>query len=252
MAELRSTPLYQKLISQQRMSELDDFAKKTGFDPRKDVQELLAASDGSDTVVLARGAFQVQPPPGFRKSVYKAVTIYSQQDGAFAILDRSTAVAGVERAVRKAIDQKQSGATGAKPLLDRARALPAGGQIWYVANGWGTLPDRLGSAPGNLSNMGRLFQSIQSATATVDLRSGVAASAQGECRTEQDAKNLGDAARGMVGLGRLSVPENQPQMLRVFDGIKVDQQQRTISVNVQIPPDLLDQLIKMTDRRPGR
>jgi len=28
---------------------------------------------------------------------------------------------------------------------------------------------------------------------------------------------------GMVGLGRLSVPENQPEMLRVFDGIKVEQ-----------------------------
>src|SRR5258707_1132415 len=71
MAELRATPLYQKLIAEQRMSEINDFAKQTGFDPRKDVQELLAASDGADTVVLARGAFKIQPPAGFRPSTYK-------------------------------------------------------------------------------------------------------------------------------------------------------------------------------------
>jgi hypothetical protein len=249
MAELRSTPLYQKLIANQRMSEVDDFARKTGFDPRRDVQEMLTASDGVDTVVLARGAFKIQPPAGFKKSTYKGVAIYSQSDAGYAILDNATAVAGVERAVRKVIDQKQSGGPGAKALLDRARALPSGGQIWFVANGWGKLADYFNGQPGNVSNIGRIVQSIESATATVDLRSGVVANAQGQCRTEQDAKNLADAARGMVGMGRLTVPEKQPEMLRLFDGIKVDQQQRSIVLNVQIPPDLLDSLIKMTNRQ---
>jgi hypothetical protein len=250
MAELRSTSLYQKLIAQQRLSELDDFAKQTGFDPRRDVQELIAASNGVDTVVLARGAFKVQPPAGVKKSTYKGATIYGATEGAYAILDSSTAVAGVERAVRKAIDQKQSGAPGAKALLDRARALPSGGQVWFVANGWGPLPERFGEQGGNLANISRIVRSIESATGTIDLRSGIVASAQGQCRTDQDAKNLADAARGMVGMGRLSVPENQPEMLRLFDGIKVDQQQRSILLNVQIPPDLLDRLIKMTDTGP--
>ena len=50
-------------------------------------------------------------------------------------------------------------------------------------------------------------------------------------------------------MGRLSVPENQPEMLRLFDGVKVEQQQRSILLNVQIPPDLLDRLIKLTDTR---
>src|SRR5205823_2873505 len=51
MNELRSTPLYNKLLSQQRLSELDDFAKQTNFDPRKDVNDLLIASNGVETVV---------------------------------------------------------------------------------------------------------------------------------------------------------------------------------------------------------
>ncbi len=71
----------------------------------------------------------------------------------------------------------------------------------------------------------------------------------GDCRTEQDAKTLGDAARGMVGLGRLSVPENQPEMLRLFDDIKVEQKQQSVQLNVNIPADLIDRLIKLTETR---
>ncbi len=44
MSEVRATPLYNRMISQQRLSELNDFAKQTNFDPRKDVQPLLAWS----------------------------------------------------------------------------------------------------------------------------------------------------------------------------------------------------------------
>jgi hypothetical protein len=248
MSELRATSLYGKLISQKRLSELDDFAKKTNFDPRKDVNELLVASNGTDNTVLARGNFKIQAPAGMQKSVYKGVTVYSKGDGAYAILDANTAVAGVESAVHKAIDQKRSGQRGAAALVERARGLSGPGQIWLVADGWGALPDRLSRDGGNLSNFSRFFQRIEKATAMVDLRSGVVAKVNGECKTEQDSKTLGDAARGLVGLGRLSVPENKPEMLRLFDGIKVDQKERSIELNVNISADLIDGLLQMAGK----
>ena len=249
MSEVRATPLYNRMISQQRLSELNDFAKQTNFDPRKDVNDMLVASDGVDAVVLARGNFKMQAPPESKKSIYKGVTIYSNGEGAYAILDSTTAVAGVERAVRKAIDQKQSGRPGGTALIDRAGALQGQGQVWFVSSGWGTLPDKLSSRGDNLSNFGRVFRSLEQASGTADLRSGLVATFTGDCRTEQDAKTLGDAARGMVGLGRLSVPENQPEMLRLFDGIKVEQKQQSVQLNVNIPPDLIDRLIKLTEPR---
>ena len=49
----------------------------------------------------------------------------------------------------------------------------------------------------------------------------------------------------MIGLGRLSVPENQPEMLRLFDGIKVEQKQQSVQVNVNIPADLVDRLLTL-------
>ncbi len=72
----------------------------------------------------------------------------------------------------------------------------------------------------------------------------------GECKSEQDAKSLGDAARGMVGLGRLNVPENRPELLRLFDGIKVEQKQRSIQVNVNISADLIDRMIQANSSAP--
>jgi hypothetical protein len=248
MREFRATPLYAKLISQKRLSELDDFAKKTNFDPRKDVNELLVASNGTDNTVLARGTFKINAPAGLTKSAYKGVTVYGQGDGAYAILDTTTAVAGAESAVHRVIDQKQSGQRGPAGLLGRARGLTAPGQIWLVADGWGALPERLSRDGGNLSNLSRFFRGIEKATATVDLRSGVVAQAKGECRTEQDAKTLGDAARGLVGLGRLTVPENKPEMLRLFDGIKVDQKERSIEINVNVPADMIDGLLQITGK----
>jgi hypothetical protein len=244
--------LYSKMVAQKRLSDLDDFAKKTNFDPRKDVSDMLVASNGTDSLVLARGTFKILTPEGLKKSVYKGVTIYGKDDGAYAILDASTAVAGSAAAVRKAIDQKQSGQRGAAALVDQARALPGSGQIWLVSHGWGTLPERLSEKGGNVSNMNRFMRGIESATVIADLRSGLAANVTGQCKTEQDAKTLGDAARGMVGLGRLSVPENQPEMLRLFDGIKVDQKQKAILVNVNIPAELIDKMLQATDSGPKR
>ena len=91
---------------------------------------------------------------------------------------------------------------------------------------------------------------MEKASGTADLRSGIVAIATGVCRTEPDAKTLGDTARGLVGLGRLSVPENQPEMLRLFDGFTVEQKQRSVQLNVNIPSDLIDRMLKLTETRP--
>ncbi len=40
---LKSTPLYTKLVTGQKLESLDSFVTETGFDPRRDVRELLVA-----------------------------------------------------------------------------------------------------------------------------------------------------------------------------------------------------------------
>ncbi|MGH9659953.1 MAG: hypothetical protein ACRD96_15495, partial [Bryobacteraceae bacterium] len=127
-------------------------------------------------------------------------------------------------------------------LVDRARALPASAHVWAVSSGFAGGPAM--PEAGNLANLGRIFRAIENFTLHADLRDGVAGTLNGQCKTELDAKNLSDAVRGLVGMGRLSVPENQPELLRLYDGIKVDQQQRSVIVNVLIAQALVDQFLK--------
>jgi len=139
MEELRSTPVYQKLMAAQRLTQFDDLTAQTGFDPRKDVRELLIASNGKDnSLLLARGTFRLRPSQGVQQTSYHGYTIWSKQDSGVGVIDESTAVAGHLTAVRSALDQYKSGKSGVDPeLLTRARAIGHEYQMWSVAKGFG-------------------------------------------------------------------------------------------------------------------
>ncbi len=251
MAAIRSTPLYQKMLAQKRLERLDEFARQTGFDPRRDVGELLVASNGKDSIIAARGAFNVKAFEGMTRSTYQGYTLYTRDRGGVALIDNSAAVAGTLAAVRAALDRRRAGdRSGPAELLARARQIPPENQIWSVSNGFDNLLTGRIPESGNAANIGRILGSLENTTAAADFRTGLNGYVNGLCRTEPEAKNLGDAARGLVGLGRLSVPEKQPELLRLWDGIKVDQQQRTIKITVAIPQDLVDKLIDLLGSEP--
>src|SRR2546423_9609254 len=69
MDQVMTTAAYQKM-SQIHFQRLDEFARDTGFDPRKDVRDLLIGSNGSDTVVDARGTFNLKATEDARRSNY--------------------------------------------------------------------------------------------------------------------------------------------------------------------------------------
>lgn len=257
MDDVRPTPLYRKLVEQRRLPQVDAFAKETGFDPRKDVRELLVASDGKDTVLMARGNFNVRAFEGVKKSAYRGYTLFTRTErgveGGVALLDGSTAVAGPLRVVKKAIDQYKSGNQNpAAALVARAQQIPASNQFWSVSSGLGNMIESSVPLTGNAANIGKIFRPLENTTVAADLRKGLNGFATGLCKTEQDAKNLGDAARGLVGLARLSAPDNQPELLRLWDGVKVEQQQKTIRIDVAIPQELIDKVVQMFDTAPGR
>ena len=250
MEAVRETQLYRKMLAQRTLPQLDDFARQTGFDPRRDVRELLIASNPTGVLMAARGAFNLRAIEGATKSSYKGYALYASDSRAVGLIDSSTAVAGPLPAVRAALDRYKAG-DRARPeeLLARARQIPSENQIWSVSNGFENLLTMTIPQQGNAANVGRILQSLENTTAAADFRTGVNGYINGSCRSELDAKNLGDAARGLVGLGRLSVPENQPELLKLWDGIKVDQQQRTVKITIAIPEDLVDKLIDLLGKQ---
>jgi hypothetical protein len=252
METLRTTSLYQKVLASQSLQRLDDFARETGFDPRRDVRELLIGSNGKDVVIAARGTFRETNFEGLTKQTYKGYTLYVRDQGGVALVDGSTAVAGTLPALHVVLDRYKSGdRTRPDDLLTRARQIPAQNQIWSVSNGFENLLTTRVPETGNLGNAGRILRSLENTTVVADFRTGVNGSLTGLCRSEQDAKNLGDAARGLIGLGRLSVPEKQPELLALWDGIKVDQQQRTVNITVAVREDLVEKLLDLFGTRSG-
>jgi hypothetical protein len=249
MDELRATPWYKKTVGEKPSPELDSFVKETGLDPRKDIAELLLVSDGTKSALLARGKFPQSSlearleRDGGKRTPYKGLVLIGGEQNAVAFLNSTTAVAGQPAAVRSVIDQRGRSAGLSASLRQKLESIPAQNQIWVVAaGGFGDASKALPQS-GNLANLGRVLSMIESLTAGIDFRSGLHMSVVGVCRTDQDARSLGDAARGLVGMARLSAPPDDPDLLKAIDGIQVEQQQRTVRLTVAISQEVLDKAL---------
>src|SRR5260370_13997548 len=114
LAGLRKTQIYEKLLAEKKIPQLERFAKGTGLDPRRDLDQMLVAGKGSEYVVLARGNFPPLADIEKKLSVdtktdhiaYKKYTLVGSEQGAFVRIDDHTAIAGPWRMVRSVLNQR--------------------------------------------------------------------------------------------------------------------------------------------------
>lgn len=245
---LRSTEFYKRWITAHPQPQLEEFVKKTGLDPRKDIWELLVASDGKNTVAMARGKFSatgLEPTlteAGAQRIAYKGYNLIGNEQAAVVFMNATTALAGPTAALRATLDRRESGAKPPKALLDRAATIPATSQVWIAATGPFdklTLPV---TRTGNLSVPPQMFGAIQGVTAWADLSQGVDLTAKVEGATPDDAKKLQSAIKGLIGMGRLSTPTEKREFLRLCDSVAVEQQERVVQVKANVPMDLIEKL----------
>lgn len=254
MDQIKLTELYKKLLATQNLSQLDQFADDTGFDPRRDVRELLYVTVPQGSVMLARGTFHLNTAilRNVKKSRHGQYEIQGQGGNGFCILDSTLAAAGEIPALEAALDEWTSGAhTAAQPLLARVAVVSPQSQLWGISIGTGNfLADHPPAANSGL-DFSKIFSSLHDYWFQADFSAGLRAEVHGTMGTEKDAMNLRDTVRGLVGLGRLNVPENQPELLKVWDGITVDQQGRSISLHGDIAQSLIDKLVLMLNAVPA-
>lgn len=246
--QIKKTTVYSKYIAQRPFPAFDALRERLGIDAREDLWEVLAASDGKDTVLFARGRFSPQgiepklEKEGGRRTQYKGYTLVGNDEGAITFMNTSTAVAGPARAVQSVIDQRDSGANPPAALLDRTKQIPSGAQLWAVSSGAvSRLPPGVADE-GNLANLGKVFRSLDGFSGWADLSSGFHLNASGTSATEQDAKKLHDAIRGLLGLARLNTPDGRTDLLRVYDRIDVSMEERTVKIEADLPMELVEKL----------
>lgn len=248
MDRIEATDFYRKLAEQQKLPQVDEFALETGFDPRRDVREILYASSLLGSVMLARGTFNLRHNPLTSGKIIRhgEYNVVSLGDHGYCIMDRTLAIAGDLKMVEAALDEWKSGKHATvQPLIARAAGIDRESQFWGVSIGFaGFLADHMPKSSSGI-DFSRIFNGLSDTWFDAAFTTGFKGQIHGVANTEQDAVNLRDAAKGLVGFGRLSVPDNNPEMLKLWDGITVDQQGRTIAIKADIPQAMVDDLVHL-------
>jgi hypothetical protein len=251
---IRKTDLFRKLVDAQKLPQIDEFSKGTGFDPRRDVRELLFANTPAGGVVMARGTFQVRRQPLKEAKLVRhgEYNIWSANGVGYCILDATLAAAGDMVSVEAALDEwKSRGNTGAAALLARANPVDPQSQFWGVSSGFaGFLANHMPKLASGI-DFSKIFRGLEDTWFETSFTGNLKGQIHGTTATDQDAMNLRDTAKGLIGFGRLSVPENQPEMLKLWDGFTVEQEGRSVTIRADIPPDQLDRLVQLLGAAQG-
>jgi hypothetical protein len=246
---LLKTEVYQKFFANRRFEALESFTARTGLDPRKDLWELLYASNGKEGVLMGRGKFasgEMEPrleKEGARRFAYKGFTLVGNEQAAVLLWGPGLAMVGPTPSLYWLVDKRGQASGPPSPLAALMRGLPSGSQFWAVYAG---APIKLPfDERSNLANINRMIQSIQSGTFAADLSSGFDAVARGNCDTDENARQIHDAMKGLIGIGRLSTRDDQQDLLRVYDSIQVSQAGREVKVEMHVPREQVERFLSV-------
>ncbi len=249
LESLLKTPLYQRNFAKRQLPQVEEFAQRTGIDPRKDLWELLYASNGGAGVLLARGKFgdEMMEPnferQGVARSSYKGFPLYGDGRQAVALFSPTVAAAGAVEALRRLIDERGHSAGPPAALAAKLKQIPATAQFWAAyAGGPIHLPFEDGTPLGNLN---KLVASVQSGFFSFDLNSGLNGLARADCATDQDAEQVAGAVRALIGIGRLSVPKDHPELAAIYDTIRVSAEQQRVNLSIAVPEAMVDPFLAM-------
>lgn len=244
---LVKTPVYQNHFANRKFPQIEEFTSRTGIDPRKDLWQLLFVSNGHDGVLLGRGKFadEMEEPDikkaGVQRFGYKGFKMLGDENNAVLFVNSTTAAVGSVAALHSLIDQRAN-SHGAPPVLAPLIAqIPPTAQFWAAyAGGSVQLPF---DADSNLGNLNKLLGSIQNGFIYFDLQAGLSGVASANCSDEAGAQQVYGALKALIGLGRLSVPKNQPELAQVYDTMRVTQEAQRVKLYLDVPQPMVDKFL---------
>jgi hypothetical protein len=244
---LLKTPVYQKNFAGRDVPQIHDFAEKTGIDPRKDLWQLLFVSNGKTGVLLGRGKFaddMMEPQlerHGAQRFGYKGLTMLGTESGAVTLINSTTAALGDAPALRALIDQRGTSQGPPAPMQALMKRIPAAAQFWAAYGGGPVhLPFDEDS---NLGNLNRLLGSIQTGTLWFDLSSGLEGTADVDCASDDGAQKVQGALKALIGIGRLSVPRDQPDLAQVYDRVQITQDGHRVHLHIDVQQSMVDKFL---------
>jgi hypothetical protein len=270
--QAQSSPFGRYLLSQ---IELDRSTNKVmaeaGFDPRRDVREILAASgDNLSALVLGSGSFQpvkissAAVAAGAALSTYRGVALLTSSGnrtslsaGSIAFLDASTVAAGNMDAVKAVIDRRAAGAVFSGPLADRARQISIASDAWLASL---APPAALTNAAQTAAQLGPFQNLLQSA---VQLSAGVkfaaaqvTLSAEVVARSAQDAQAMADVLRFLASMLQTSrsgpnASPNTSKTPSLADAAQISSSGSAMHLVISVPEQQMEQLFVPDSTQPN-
>lgn len=266
VGQARSSAFGQYLLSQMQGTTNDagfqKFIAATGFDPRRDLQEIVAATNAAQkagkVLVLGRGNFNpaqilaAAKAHGGTVTNYKGVDIVSapskDSTGAVAFLDPTTAAMGDLNSVQGAIDRKQSGSTPSGDLAAKAKDISASNDAWFV-----TLAPISDLAAGHVPDpnvnsalQGNLLQAIVQTSGGLHFgNTSVQINGEAVTRSDKDATALQDVVRFLAGLVQTNSANNPQagQVATLLNSMQLSTQANVMKMTLIVPEDQLEKLV---------
>ncbi len=233
---------------------------KLGFDPTKDVTEVLTASNGMkgshSGLAMATGTFNVSAittaavTGGASSETYKGVPLLEdpKQMGAVAFLSSTLAVAGDVASVKAAIDRQSAPQALPSPVLSQIKTLSAAEDAWFVT----TVPVSTLLGPNALVAPGlstdakaqlNIVSQIQSASGGVKFGANVAFNAVAQADNAQDATNLAGLIQLMANMLQLQ-GSNNPNAVLVGKAITASASGTAVTMSLTLPQAQFQALLK--------
>lgn len=233
----------------------------TGFDPTRDVHELLAATNGTPGgqtpagLVLARGNFDpaaiasAATGKGAVTEVYGGVTILEEpkQLAGIAFLNNTLVIAGDVANVKAAIDRPASGQSMPAAVLAQVNQWSTSQDAWMVT----TVPPSslaasagTGGLPGFGGNAQALFQQVQQVAGGVKFGNSVVGSAAVQTDTAQSATQLASALQFLVNMAQMQAGQNNAQLASLAQGMAVASQGNVVKIALTLPQAQFQQLLQ--------
>lgn len=255
-----ASPFGQYILSQMQPGDpgFQEFLAATGFDPRQDLRQIVAATGDTavnphNVLVLGRGTFQLTQintaatAHGAIVTQYRGVNIYTSPDqksqGSVAFPDAATAIVGDVSTVQAAIDRNLAHATFTGALAQQAQTVSAANQAWFATSG--PLSDFLAGKLGNANlgnvNSANLLQSVLQATGGVAFTaSGVTLTSDAVTASPQNAQALVDVLKFVVSL--IQSNANGQKIATIADAATFTVNGATAHISVPIPESQVEQL----------
>jgi hypothetical protein len=252
--QAKTSPLGQYLLTQLQAQDdhLRKLTEETGFDPTRDLHEVLIASNGTQkqapSLALARGTFDITrinaAAQNVHKEVYKGVTIFEDPKGqnGYAFLNPTLGLAGDLASVKGAIDRQTAPAPLPASLMVKVNQLSASEDAWGISevpppvNGTITVPNGQGIPA-------TVFQNIQQATGGVKLGAEIVATSQLQADTPANATALSSVLQFLLNLVQIQA-QKDPDAAALLKTAVIKADGNLVNLSISIPEAQAEKLLQ--------